>query len=79
MANYIAADNSAAAEALVGRLRATFALLAENPLVGSPRTEWAPELRAFVVGRYVILYRPRGDGVEIVRVIHGARYLPGLL
>jgi len=26
-----------------------------------------------VVGRYLILYRAVDDGVEIVRVVHGAR------
>jgi hypothetical protein len=31
------------------------------------------------VGRYLILYRIIPDGVEIVRVAHGARYLPDLI
>jgi plasmid stabilization system protein ParE len=32
-----------------------------------------------VVGRYMILYRIIPDGVEVVRVVHGARYLPELI
>lgn len=30
-------------------------------------------LRSHPHGNYVIFYRPIGDGIEIVRVLHGAR------
>jgi toxin ParE1/3/4 len=33
----------------------------------------ASGLRSFPVGRYVIFYMPTPKGVEIVRVLHGAR------
>jgi toxin ParE1/3/4 len=35
----------------------------------------APELRRSLVGRYLILYRIITDGVQVVRVVHGARNL----
>jgi len=38
----------------------------------------AARLRSFPVGSYVIFYRPMENGVEIVRVLHGARDLPPL-
>jgi toxin ParE1/3/4 len=28
------------------------------------------------VGNYLIFYRPISDGIEIVRVLHGARDIP---
>lgn len=46
--------------------------------MGRLRPDIAPELRYFVVGNYLILYRTVENGIQIVRVIHGARDLPHL-
>ena len=54
-------------------------LLGENPRLGPARDDIAPGLRYLPVGRYLILYRIVDDGIEVVRVVHGARHLPGLL
>ncbi len=43
--------------------------------MGRPRDELAEGLRSFSVGRYVMFYRAIPEGVEIVRVLHGARDL----
>ena len=48
-------------------------LLAGQPLMGRERPELAPNLRSFSVGSYVILYRPISEGIEVGRIIHGAR------
>jgi toxin ParE1/3/4 len=48
-------------------------LLADNPRLGRPRPEIAPEARGWIVGRYLVLYRAQDDGIEVVRVVHGAR------
>lgn len=50
-------------------------LLADMPGIGRSRAEFEPELRSFAVGSYVIFYRPLADGIEIARVVHGARDL----
>jgi toxin ParE1/3/4 len=50
-------------------------LVATQPHIGRARPELAPELRSVPEGRYVMFYRPLPDGVEIVRVLHGARDL----
>lgn len=47
--------------------------------LGPARPDLAPDLRYFVVRKYLILYRQIADGVEIVRVVHGARHLPDLV
>jgi len=39
------------------------------------REDLAPSLRSFPVGNYLIFYRPITDGVEVVRMLHGAREL----
>ncbi len=47
--------------------------LAESPGIGRRREELAPDLRSLPVGNHVIFYRVRDDGIEVIRVLHGAR------
>jgi toxin ParE1/3/4 len=47
--------------------------------MGRSRPELAPNLRSFPVGQYVIFYLPLAKGVEIVRVLHGARDFESIL
>ena len=76
---YIAQDNTDAADRLLEELDRKCALLAENPALGRERPEIAPGLRCLPVGSYLILYRVVEDGVEAVRIVHGARRIEGLL
>jgi toxin ParE1/3/4 len=75
---YVAKDNPDAADKLIRALVSRFATLASMPLIGRQREELSPNLRSFPVGRYVIFYRPMENGVEIARVLHGARDFPPL-
>jgi len=70
---FIAEDSEAQADAFIDRLGQSFYSLAGNPLMGRARHELSPNLRSFPVSRYVIFYLPMLDGIEIVRVLHGAR------
>jgi len=72
---YIAADNLAAADRLLDRIEAKCQMLADNPGLGQACPDIAPQLRYSLVGRYLILYREIESGIEIVRVVHGARHL----
>ena len=75
---YIARDNPGTADRVLDDIEERFHALADNPLMGWLRPDIAPELCYFTVGKYLILYRTVPDGVQIVRVIHGARDLPHL-
>lgn len=75
---YIAQDNLPAADRVLVDIENGFQHLAENPLMGRLRPDIAPELRYFVVGKYLILYRIVPNGIQIVRVIQGARELSNL-
>lgn len=75
---YIAQDKVSAADSLLDRIEEKFFILAEQPRLGPQRPDIAPELRYFPVGNYLILYREISAGVEIVRVVHGARRLASL-
>ena len=58
----------------------TCGLLADNPAMGRRRDDLAAGLRSFPDGKYLIIYRAmRGvEGVEIVRIVLGARDLASL-
>ena len=71
--DYIADDSLAAADRWVDRLDEQFRLLAAQPMMGRARDELAPGVRSFPFGRYVVFYVPRDGGIDVVRVLHGAR------
>jgi toxin ParE1/3/4 len=71
--DFVAADNRAAAAALIDRFEHQAQKLAERPGIGRARPELQPDLRSFLVGNYVILYRPTEGGIEVARVLHGRR------
>lgn len=73
---YIAADNLVAADALIDRIAETSALLADDAKLGRDRPEILEGLRSFPVGNYILFYRPEPGGIELTRVLHGARDLP---
>ena len=72
---HIALDSPANATRLVDAMLRRCELLAEQPGIGRARSEFGSDLRSFAVGRYLIFYRPIADGIEVVRVVHGARRL----
>jgi toxin ParE1/3/4 len=47
--------------------------LAQFPGLGAACEELAPGLRQVSLGKYVLFYRPTDDGIELIRVLHGAR------
>ena len=71
--DYIADDSLAAADRWVDRLDEQLRLLAAQPVMGRARDELAPCVRSFPFGRYVVFYVPLDDGIDVVRVLHGAR------
>lgn len=72
---YIAADNEGAAFRLVDTIGEKLVMLARFPHAGVERPELLKDLRSFPVGRYLIFYRPIADGIEVLRILHGARKL----
>jgi toxin ParE1/3/4 len=72
---HIASDNPQAADQLIDALVAQARLVATQPNMGRARPELAPEIRSFVEKNYILFYRPVSNGIELVRVLHGARDL----
>jgi toxin ParE1/3/4 len=69
----IADDSLATADRWVERLDEQFRLLVAQPMMGRARDELEPGVRSFPFGRYVVFYVPLDDGIDVVRVLHGAR------
>ena len=74
--DYVAQRNVQAADRLIKKIAKKYDTLSLFPEIGTAYEELAPRLRGFVVGKYVIYYRPLENGVEIIRVLHGARDAP---
>ena len=71
--DYIAEDSIVEADRWVDRLDEKLALWATQPMMGRARDELAHGIRSLAFGRYVVLFQPLPDGIDVVRVLHGAR------
>ncbi|HUT09631.1 MAG TPA: type II toxin-antitoxin system RelE/ParE family toxin [Thermoguttaceae bacterium] len=70
---YIARDNPDAADRMIRRIDQRLRVLLAEPTMGEPMEQYRPGLRATAVGNYVIYYSPTPEGIEVYRVLHGAR------
>lgn len=75
---YIAQDNPDAADSFLETINKKCSLLAQSPQMGTLRSDIAENLRYFPVQKYLIFYREIKEGIEVVRIIHGSRYLASL-
>ncbi len=76
---WIARDDPVAAERLVRRIFEAAKSLRDFPERGTLHPEIGRDARSLLVGRYLILYRAGPDRVDVLRIVHGARKLTGLL
>lgn len=70
---FIADDSVAAADRWIDELDEKMALWATQPMMGRARDDLAPGLRSLAFGRYVVFFGVLADGIDVVRVMHGAR------
>lgn len=71
--NYIAEDSPNAADKFLNLIQEKLQLIASFPLMGENKSEIIDGLRCFPIGNYLVFYFPINDGVEVIRVLHGAR------
>lgn len=76
--DYIAEDSFDRAVSFVKKLQAQLEKLAITPGMGRRRDELLIGLRSFPYGNYLIFYILFDDGIEIVRILNGARDLEAL-
>jgi toxin ParE1/3/4 len=51
---------------------------ASHPQLAESCPELGQSVRRFPIGSYVVFYRPIDDGIELLRVLHGARDIPAV-
>lgn len=78
IARHIAEDDIEAAYRFIETIYEKSQLLATHPQMGRLREDLAENLRSFPVGPFVIFYRSIPSGIEVVRVLRGARDIPSL-
>ena len=76
--SYISRDKPDAAIAWVEKIEAKCLLIASQPKMGELKSPLGRDVRANMVGRYVIFHRRSKDTVEILRVIAGDRNITKL-
>jgi len=78
--SYITQDNYAAAERVEEAIYAAFALLGENPRMGTKRRR--DSMRFWPVSQfpnYIVVYIPDPAPIQIVAVVHGKRHIGRVL
>jgi toxin ParE1/3/4 len=84
VATYIARDSPVAAERFLTRAEATIQRLSEMPGLGRPTHFLEDEfvgMRSWPIRgfpNYLVFYQETEGGIEIIRVLHGARDLAGI-
>jgi toxin ParE1/3/4 len=58
---------------VIKNIRDTARIHAGSPLIGRSRHRLRPGLKSFVAEGYVVYFRIVTGGIEVVRVVHGAR------
>lgn len=76
--SYIAEESPIQADKFLDKLQRNLEKLVVLPEMGRERPEIKKDLRSFVFKPYVIFYRKVKSGIEIIRVLHGARDIPAL-
>lgn len=75
--------NPDAAESFCEAIERALNLLAKHPQLGAKAGYGhAPQIRKWIVQpfrKYLLFYQEADDGVLVIRLLHGARDLPGLI
>jgi toxin ParE1/3/4 len=56
---------------MLDRIGTVYEMLVRSPLGGRRRPDLGKDLRSFAVENFLIFYRPRSYGIEVVRVVYG--------
>jgi len=76
ISEYIAKRNVAAAIKMLDLIQEACQTLAENPGLDEVRKGFGvPNCRSFTVNRYVVFFRPNGNGVDVARILDASRDL----
>lgn len=66
------------AKKILSEIASKLTLLEKNVYLGKTRDDIFINLRSFPVKKYVILYTPIENGIEVFRLLHSSRNIEGL-
>lgn len=75
---FIAEDSIRNADRYITLLHSKAQLLADSPGIGPMRPELGENVQSYPWNNYVLFYRRITDGIELPRVLHGARDIEGI-
>jgi toxin ParE1/3/4 len=75
---WIASDSPAIADRVHDAIKKRCDSLRRHPQLGRPRPEIGDGARSLVIERWIAFYRIVEDGVQVVRIVDGARDLTKL-
>jgi toxin ParE1/3/4 len=78
ISEYISQDKPYAAARWLEELDRTLDRLASNPFAGETVEHLAADMRRQCFGKYLIFYVPIKGGIEVRRILHGARRIEDL-
>jgi toxin ParE1/3/4 len=76
---YAANASSDTASKLLEKIIVAVTRVAVHPFHGRARSDLRPNLRCVRVSPYIVFYRTRHQGIEVIRVLHERRDLATLL
>ena len=76
--DYIASDSHQRALRMTLELLRRCDEIAQHPLTGTRRDDLADRLRCVSHQKYLIFFTPEEYGIQVVRILHGARNFEGL-
>lgn len=76
---YIAEDNIEAADLLIDQINSRILKLSNMPLQGEAVPSIREGVRRISVGNCVVYYEPIDRGIQVIRILHGARDHENLL
>jgi toxin ParE1/3/4 len=77
--DYIALDNPLRTASFIREIRQHCENIADGPHHYVSRPDLGDAIRICAHGNYLIVFEPFDDGALILRVLHGARNVPGVL
>jgi toxin ParE1/3/4 len=79
IADFIAQQSGLSqSEIFLSKLESKFSNIVNFPQIGRKRNEILPNVRSIPLDKYLILYMPIGEDIEILRVVSGYRDLSRL-
>jgi toxin ParE1/3/4 len=75
IATYIAVQDARpeTAEKMIDAILDKCDLIATQPFMGTPRPDLGEGYRLSPIKRWVIVFRPTDEGIEVMRIVDGAR------